>query len=201
MARTADGYAPGRARREQILDAAIEAFGRSGFHSATLADIAEACGITRAGLLHHFGSKEALLAAVLERRDATDRAAFEAAVSASISPFQAILDITTGNARTPGLTALYTVLSAEATSAAHPAHAFFRRLYANLVEDFSAALRQAQRRGEVDATVDVDALARELVALKDGLALQSLLLPAAGDLVPLLADAITRMTGVRVEPR
>jgi AcrR family transcriptional regulator len=50
--------------RERIVSAAIDAFAARG-QQATLADIGAAVGITRPSLLHHFASKEAVMAAVL----------------------------------------------------------------------------------------------------------------------------------------
>ena len=57
----ARGYAKGRARREAIVHEASAQFADKGFTSATILDIAAACDISRAGLLHHFPDKEALL--------------------------------------------------------------------------------------------------------------------------------------------
>lgn len=53
--------------RERILRAAERAFGDKGHARATLAEIARAAGIRRPSLLYHFGSKEQLYEAVLER--------------------------------------------------------------------------------------------------------------------------------------
>ena len=71
---------PGRPRvgsenkRERILNEAIALFGSHGYAGTSLADIAAASDISKAGLLHHFSSKEELFAQVLERRDRRDRA-------------------------------------------------------------------------------------------------------------------------------
>jgi AcrR family transcriptional regulator len=54
------------ARREQILDVAIEVFGRAGFHGASMNDIAEAAGVTKPVLYQHFDSKSDLYAALLD---------------------------------------------------------------------------------------------------------------------------------------
>src|SRR5690606_10969704 len=48
-------------KRTEILKAAIETFGAKGSTNGTLADIAEQVGMTHAGVLHHFGSKQNLL--------------------------------------------------------------------------------------------------------------------------------------------
>lgn len=193
-----NGYAPGRARRERILDAAIVAFGQSGFHTATLAEIARACGISRPGLLHHFDSKEALLTAVLERRDQIDSATFLTATARSISPLQAIVDIVAENAKTPGLTELYAVLSAEATNPQHPAHDYFTSLYGRLRVNLREALEDMCSSGALAIDAPVSDLADEIIALKDGLALQALLQPTVIDPAAALARAITRLTGVEV---
>lgn len=53
-------------RRAQILDAALNRFGRDGYRRTSLARVAEDAGITDAGLLHHFRDKQQLLLAVVE---------------------------------------------------------------------------------------------------------------------------------------
>lgn len=55
------------ARRELILDAALELFAEHGFAMTSLPMISEKVGITHAGILHHFGSKSGVLEALLER--------------------------------------------------------------------------------------------------------------------------------------
>jgi AcrR family transcriptional regulator len=54
------------ARREQILDVAIDVFGRAGYFGASMNDIAEAAGVTKPVLYQHFDSKSDLYSALLE---------------------------------------------------------------------------------------------------------------------------------------
>jgi AcrR family transcriptional regulator len=61
-------------RRTSILDAALVVIARSGFAGTTLRDVAAEAGVAHGLLRHHFGTREALLAA-----------AFDAAASAQIS--------------------------------------------------------------------------------------------------------------------
>ncbi|CAM5319755.1 hypothetical protein STANM309S_02369 [Streptomyces tanashiensis] len=65
-------YAVGDARRQKILDTAVDHFGQWGFHASSLARIAHDCGITQGGLLHHFRSKEDLLLSVLAQSEQHD---------------------------------------------------------------------------------------------------------------------------------
>lgn len=65
MTSTAAG---GPSRRERILQAAIDAFARSGFHGASTREIAEIAGVTDALLFYHFKNKADLyLAAVIDQ--------------------------------------------------------------------------------------------------------------------------------------
>ena len=49
---------------ESILDPAAALFARRGFAKTSVQDVADAVGLSKAGLLHHFPSKDALHAAV-----------------------------------------------------------------------------------------------------------------------------------------
>lgn len=53
--------------RGVLLDAAEEVFAKRGFGGAALEDIAEAAGYTRGAIYSHFGTKEDLFLAVIER--------------------------------------------------------------------------------------------------------------------------------------
>ena len=64
--------AKGEDRKQRILDVAQRLLARNGWRNTTLAQIAKEAGVTSAGLLHHFESKEQLLHAVLDARDADE---------------------------------------------------------------------------------------------------------------------------------
>ena len=53
--------------RRRILDAAEELFREQGFERTTFADISERAGISRGSIPWHFGNKDGLLIAVVER--------------------------------------------------------------------------------------------------------------------------------------
>jgi AcrR family transcriptional regulator len=56
------------ATQRRLLDAARDVFGRRGYGSASLEEIAEEAGFSRGALYHHFESKEALFLALLDER-------------------------------------------------------------------------------------------------------------------------------------
>jgi AcrR family transcriptional regulator len=60
----------GMVSRDRILDAALELFSQRGYAATGVYDIAKSAGIEKTALYWHFGSKEGLLAAVLDRMDA-----------------------------------------------------------------------------------------------------------------------------------
>jgi len=55
----------GEKRRRALIDEAIRAFGREGYHGASLEQIATACGVRKQTLLYYFPNKDALLEACL----------------------------------------------------------------------------------------------------------------------------------------
>ena len=76
--------------RDRILDAALASFGGRGYEATSLDQLAAALGVTKQTILHHFGSKERLLDAVLDR-SATELAdALEAALAKAGPGFERV---------------------------------------------------------------------------------------------------------------
>lgn len=169
------GYAKGRATREEILDAAMRLFGEVGYTSASLREVASRVGITHPGLLHHFRNKVALLEAVLERRDEIDEAAVRADLDRGVDYFDALVLLVERNAQRPAIVELFATLSAEATSPAHPAHAYFQRRYAGVIANATAELERHRAAGRLRPGVDPATGARLITAIMDGLQVQWLL--------------------------
>lgn len=57
----------GVSRREAILEAARNSFAKRGYEASSLDSIAADCGVRKQTVLYHFGSKESLLEAVIDR--------------------------------------------------------------------------------------------------------------------------------------
>lgn len=186
----AGGYAKGRATREEILDVAMQLFGEVGYRTASLREVAARVGISHPGLLHHFASKAALLAAVLERRDEVDDAAFEADLTAGYDYVDAMVRVIERNASRPGIVELFATLSAEATSPEHPAHAYFQERYRRVVDAGRAEFERRRAAGELRPGVDPLTAARLTVAVMDGMQIQWLLSADAPDTRPDMATAL-----------
>jgi len=56
----------GSPKLRRILERAARLFFEKGFDGTSMQDIADACGLTKAGLYHHVPTKEALLIAIME---------------------------------------------------------------------------------------------------------------------------------------
>jgi AcrR family transcriptional regulator len=61
--------APDQSRRRQLLDKLVEEFARGGIGDRSLRDVAAAVGTSHRMLLHHFGSREELLIAIVEEAE------------------------------------------------------------------------------------------------------------------------------------
>ncbi|MFC8827358.1 TetR family transcriptional regulator [Streptomyces sp. NPDC057137] len=121
-------YLKGVARRAEILRIALDAYQTSGPQGPSLKSIAAAVGLTEAGVLHYFDSKDDLLVAVLEARDAEYADAYDLT---ALDGVWALLAHTT---RTPGLVKLFVDMTAASANPDHPAHAFMQKRAGGIVE-------------------------------------------------------------------
>lgn len=181
-------YAKTEARRTEILDAALAAFAKSGYRAGSVREIAKLVGMSPAGMLHHFDSKEALLAGVLEHRETI---AYQVATRHGITGLDTLVglvELARYNESHRGIVELYCIVSAEATAAEHPAHPYFVARYQRVRDRITEALEHAARRSELRAGVVPARAARAAVALMDGLQIQWLLEPDAVDMPGELAE-------------
>jgi TetR/AcrR family acrAB operon transcriptional repressor len=78
------------ATREQVLDAAEQVFRARGVGHASLAEVADAAGVTRGAIYHHFASKAELFEAMLARAEMPIDAAFEGSQLPVADPLGAV---------------------------------------------------------------------------------------------------------------
>ena len=162
--------------QDRILDAAETVFAAKGYRGGALNDVAVSAGYTRAGLLHYYPSKEALLLAILERRDERLNA------MESISPDDSIGDVLADLSRTVQqlrefrlFIQLGHIVSAEAASPEHPAHEWCVARERHLRDDLTRAVDRAKDRGELARDVDSRALGALVLGAYEGLEAQWLL--------------------------
>ncbi|MFK3669450.1 TetR/AcrR family transcriptional regulator [Leifsonia aquatica] len=159
-------YAKGVAKREEILATALEVIAREGYRGASVKELADAAGLSQAGLLHYFDSKDELFTEILRKRDDLDLETYR---SASGDPFRVFLRVMRHNAEVPGLVELYTRLAAEASDHAHPAHRYFVARRAAMRTLFDGMVDDGRRAGRYPAVLDTAAFGTILNATADGL--------------------------------
>ncbi|MFJ9582330.1 TetR/AcrR family transcriptional regulator [Streptomyces acidicola] len=191
---------PASERREQILTAAAEAFAATGFQGTSLAEVAARVGVSQPGLLHHFGSKEALYLAVLEQRDQeSDRVLDAEMAGVETTTRRWLMAHCRRNERQPGLIRLFTMQSAESLDPAHPAHAFFQERNLRIRGHIAQLIAADQAKDILSATLDADATALELIALMNGLQLQWLR-DRSVDMCAVLDTSLHRLENLPTSP-
>jgi AcrR family transcriptional regulator len=189
-------------RREEILQAAMATFGAKGYYNGSLVEVAEQVGMTHAGVLHHFGSKDQLLIEVLEYRDRTDVEHLEGQhIPGGLDLFRHLVATARLNARRPGIVQTYAVLSAEAVTDDHPGQQWFRDRYRVLRATVVEALELVCDPSDRPADADMDAAAAAILAVMDGLQVQWLLDRDAVDLAHSTAFAIEAILAAAVAGR
>lgn len=192
-------YRKGVERRSAIVRSATQVFAERGYHGASLRTIGERVGVSSASLVQYFGTKEGLLAAVLEEWARASRPAGIDGLR-GLAWIRSMREAMLFNADRPGLIELFLTLTAEATSPDHPARAFVQHRYASVVTEHVRHLREAVADGDVApmGDVELDQEARLFVAAMDGIELQWLLDPAVDLLV--LFDRLLEQTLARWAP-
>ncbi|GGV34668.1 TetR family transcriptional regulator [Streptomyces longisporoflavus] len=195
-------YAAADSRRAAIIDAALLFFAKAGYLNSSLAKIAEEAGTSATVITHHFGSKQRLLMAVLEaREDRTVRTFGRLGPDSGGDSgddvralFREVLALAAYNLTQPGLIQLYTKLSAEAGDPAHPAHTYFAERYERVARHLASALQRSVDRGQLRAGIDPESIAREILAVSDGLQVQWAVTDGRLDFVGLYRTHLDRLT-------
>ncbi|MGL4256404.1 TetR/AcrR family transcriptional regulator [Microbacterium sp.] len=174
-------YAKGIAKREEILERALDVIAREGYQGASVKELADEVGLSQAGLLHYFDSKEELFTAILRKRDEVDSAGFglhAADGTVAHGDFQeGFIGVIRHNADVPGLVQLFARLSVDAADPDHAAHDFFVERGRTLREVFTDSIAARQAAGELTRSIDPAVLARIFQAVADGLQVQWMLEP------------------------
>lgn len=171
-------------RRQQILEEASFLIGERGYYGFGLRELGQRCGLGNAGLLHHFGSKEGLLIALLAYRDMRDSEVMglgrfgekDCGPPLALDDLRAMLRAAVvRNCTQPELIRLYALLQSEALNETHPAFEFFLSREVGIVEGL--------RRHLLGHVPEPRSTARQILAAMLGLEQQWIRSGQAFDLV------------------
>ena len=186
-------YLSGLARREAILDAAVEVLADFGYHGMSLRDVARKVGISHPGVIYHFPSKEALLMAVIDRYERN-----AGLFSPEFEQLQGLdrlyyyLGITRRFCENSMIVELECMLAIEASSPLHPAYDHFAQRFRLLQDDMARTCAELQESKIVKDDVDPGHFAITVVSMWYGCQ-QQWLYDRSVDVERLLRETVSRM--------
>jgi AcrR family transcriptional regulator len=166
--------AKGEDRRQRILAVAQRLLTRNGWRATTLGQIAREAGVSPAGLLHHFESKEQLLHAVLEARDTYD----DVNADTGGDVVEEIERIPARFRQAPELIGTFVVLLIENLDPDAPLHDRLLGRYRSAIDIVAEGIRRGQRSGAYRTDIDPVVKAVEIVAFMNGMETSWLLDPS-----------------------
>jgi AcrR family transcriptional regulator len=165
--------AKGEDRKQRILTAAQQLLTRNGWRNTTLAQIAKEAGVSAAGLLHHFESKEQLLHAVVDARDADDDSHADRAGDL----LEQLARTGERVERSPELVGTYSLLLVENLMPDAPLHDRLLARQRAAVTIVADLIRRGQQSGQYRNDFDPALKAVQIVSLVNGMEISWLLDP------------------------
>lgn len=191
------------ASRERILAAATELFATRGYAGAGVDRLAERSGIAKTAIYYHFGNKEGLLAAVLERTatewiEAIQQAARQAGDPAgrlerALAGMRAMLE------ERPWIYKLFQILTLEVAEEKPE----IRDTLQGIIRRARAAITDGMREALGVEVPDADGVAGLMLAALDGISLGLQIDPERASLDQVFTDlrrVITFMIALRLNP-
>ena len=184
-------------RRSQILAETARIVAERGYFGFGIQELAERCGLTKPGLLHHFGSKDQLLIALLNDLDAKE----EADLAAIFLPLQeqaataeahcktyrqALRTVMERALKQPEIVRLHLILRTESLNPAHPGHAHLKAREAMVLDRLA--------KGARPFAAEPLSAARQILALMYGLQEQWIREDRSFDLAAEWSRALDAMT-------
>jgi AcrR family transcriptional regulator len=166
--------AKGEDRKQRILQVAEHLLARYGWRNTSLAQIAKEAGVSPAGLLHHFESKEQLLNAVLDARDADD----DIHADRTGDLITEICRVAERFDRAPELIGTFTVLLIENIAPDAPLHDRLLARQREAVGIVAGLIESGQRAGRYRTDINTATKAVEILAFVNGMETAWLLDPS-----------------------
>ena len=178
--------------RQRLLDAAAVVFSEQGFHRASLKAIGEEAGISRGSIVWHFGTKDALLQAVVERTYLSWAREVATSDVGSRGGRQAIVAVIDAHRRfieeRPADNRLYYALVSEVSANAELAERV-TRMHSELYLQLRGYILEGQVAGEISARLDPDVGARLVLSTLGGIGHLVILVPGA-DVGPIYDEVL-----------
>jgi AcrR family transcriptional regulator len=167
-------------RRRQILDAARRVFGRSGFGSTPMIEVARAAGVGKGTLYEYFSSKEELFTTLILNvaREALETMRRTLPNEEPEAALGEAIDLTVRVALTENVDIYRLYLDFAGISDAHRRRARngVRETAREFRDFFARLIRRGQESGAFRADLDADVVARSFLASVDGIGTQVVLL-------------------------
>lgn len=160
--------------RTRILESASAAIARRGYNGTSLEKIATGAGLSKAGVLHHFASKDEILSTLLRERDEIDFLLEETA-STSINMLRDLVMVAQRDVADIERTRVFALLLGESVGLDNPIQDWFRTRYERLRTRLAGGITEAMTEDLVRPDTDATAIAAEALAMMDGLQFQFLL--------------------------
>jgi TetR/AcrR family acrAB operon transcriptional repressor len=176
--------------REQLLDAAEHVFRARGVGHASLAEVADAAGVTRGAVYWHFDSKAALFQAMVERADMPHDACLQKMESSAgndplaalrAAAVESLLLVTTDERARRVYDVVF--LRCEYTEDLAAVRDQYLQSRQSCYQKIEHTMRAAVQRGQLPAHLDVRCATRGLYAFIGGLMRDSIETPEQIDLV------------------
>ncbi|UZX02125.1 TetR/AcrR family transcriptional regulator [Arthrobacter sp. CDRTa11] len=188
------------ATRYAVLRAGAVVFNREGFARATTADIIREAAVSKGSMQFHFPTKEKLAQAVVAEYSQEFGPAFDAVSNQGGNGMTAAMELSALIARQlteePFVGAAYRLTMEESAFAPR-----VTKPYVNVMQVFEGLFRQALAAGELRPGVDVEDLARYLVASFIGVQFVSNTLTSRTDLIQRVAQMWTFLLPTITESR
>ena len=171
------------ARKEQIVNAAFLCFARKGFHPTTMQDICAEAGLSPGAVYRYFAGKEDIIQSACDEAQATQNVGLiEDALAAPdtrsmfhglAQAFFARFDDEDADIYNRATLQLWAEMAVD-----DRVRESFSRNYTAVRTGLVEVVREAQRRGDLSAELDADAVASAMFALYEGFRLLKAVDPA-----------------------
>ncbi|MGW4098506.1 MULTISPECIES: TetR/AcrR family transcriptional regulator [unclassified Mycobacterium] len=165
-------YAKGEVKRAEIKAAALALLERDGEAGASMRLIAKEAGISLAGVMHYFPTRDLLLTEIQRDGDAKFEEWYRNS-DVDIDPGEALAQAMVDKASKPGSGTVYLSLAAAAAiDPSHPAAQYLRERYVRIRDVVADYVRRRQAAGTLPEYVDAEFVAAALISAADGIQIQ-----------------------------